>query len=988
MLIAPLLAISSTAVAAPKINYQDNALPLFRNSCLGCHNPDKKKGGLDLTSWQAAMAGGSDGAVINPGDADGSMLYRVVTHEDEPAMPPKADKLPQAQLDIIKQWILAGALPTANGKPGKAAKAKIDLTFNAAAGRKPAGTPAMPHDMLMEAIVHAQRPGALCALAASPWAPVVALSGQHEVLLYNPQTLALLGVLPFTEGQPQVLNFSANGSLLLVGGGQAAKSGKVVLWDVASGNRVTDVGDEFDAVLAADISPDQSRVALGGPNKLLKVYSTKDGSLIDTIKSHTDWVTAAAYSPDGVMFASGDRAGGLWIWEAKTDREFYNLAGHKAGVTAVAWRPDSNVLASASEDGTIKLWDMNSGKEARSWQAHGGGVLCVNFAGDGRIVSCGRDHVVRLWKPDGSPLKDLGSLPDIALKAVFSNDGNRVIAGDFSGVVQVFDVSTGKPVDAIDSNPPPLADRITAAAQKLAQLQPPADKATADLAAARDAQQKSQQATQAGQAALDTVKKAVDDGKARVATMQNNEHAANDALNAQRQAVASSESNVNRLNTVMQQATAARQTAQQEADAAHNAMPARQQAIDAATKALVDAKAVMASAPAATQPPATQPATTQPAPAQPDNTAVAQAQAALDKANADMAQARQLDSDKANQLKQKVDALARAQTDVAQANTQLADARKGLADKDKAHADAVAQLQTAQQTLTQAQNNQPSAEKQLAAQQDQQKNADQRVAQASAAADAAGQQLSAAKGEVARLKAGQFFTSVYAARKVLNDQMAQQEQMSQALAAAQAAIDKANGDMTTAQQAFANAPARIAAKQAAINKATDAMNAANANVSAAQATLARRQSLQTDATALSQRIRDEASKSPDDKALADVAAKGQTAIDALNGDLVTAKQFVDQKTAEAKLAADGVAAAQADLAKEQADIAAAPQKIEALKAAVAAAQADLPPKKSALDDATHAVETAKAKADQLETDYRKLTQQAGGDAAPQPPGKT
>ncbi len=159
LFIGTLLALSSGAGAA-KINYQDHALPIFRNSCLGCHNPDKKKGGLDLTSWQAAMNGGSDGAVINPGDAEGSLLYRVIMHEDEPSMPPKRDKLPQAELDMIKKWIIAGALPTASGKPAKSAKPKIDLSFKAPAGHRPDGPPPMPHDLLLESVVHAQRPGA------------------------------------------------------------------------------------------------------------------------------------------------------------------------------------------------------------------------------------------------------------------------------------------------------------------------------------------------------------------------------------------------------------------------------------------------------------------------------------------------------------------------------------------------------------------------------------------------------------------------------------------------------------------------------------------------------------------------------------------------------------------------------------------------------------------------------------------------------------
>ena len=57
------------------------------------------------------------------------------------------------------------------------------------------------------------------ALATSPWAPVAAVAGQKQVLLFNMETFEVLGALPFPEGVAQVLRFSRNGSLLLAGGG-------------------------------------------------------------------------------------------------------------------------------------------------------------------------------------------------------------------------------------------------------------------------------------------------------------------------------------------------------------------------------------------------------------------------------------------------------------------------------------------------------------------------------------------------------------------------------------------------------------------------------------------------------------------------------------------------------------------------------------------------------------------------------------------------
>ncbi|MEY4403360.1 MAG: hypothetical protein RIR91_1395, partial [Verrucomicrobiota bacterium] len=43
--------------AAVKLTYDDHIRPLLENKCFSCHNPDKKKGGLDLTNYAALVAG-------------------------------------------------------------------------------------------------------------------------------------------------------------------------------------------------------------------------------------------------------------------------------------------------------------------------------------------------------------------------------------------------------------------------------------------------------------------------------------------------------------------------------------------------------------------------------------------------------------------------------------------------------------------------------------------------------------------------------------------------------------------------------------------------------------------------------------------------------------------------------------------------------------------------------------------------------------------
>src|SRR5262249_55553842 len=161
-----------------------------------------------------------------------------------------------------------------------------------------------------EPILTTPRTDAVTALAASPWAPLVAVGGHKQVLLYNTDTLDLVGVFAFPYGKPNALKFSRNGSLLLAGGGRGGQYGKAVVWNITSGEKIIEVGDETDTVLAADISADQTQIALGGPNKMIRIYSTRDGEKVREIKKHTDWIYALDYSPDGVLLASADRTGG------------------------------------------------------------------------------------------------------------------------------------------------------------------------------------------------------------------------------------------------------------------------------------------------------------------------------------------------------------------------------------------------------------------------------------------------------------------------------------------------------------------------------------------------------------------------------------------------------------------------------------------------------------------------------------------------------
>ncbi len=454
---------TATAADAPKVTYVDHVLPILRAKCLSCHNTDKKSGGLDLSNFTAVKAGGGSGEIFDPGNSGASILWKVINHEEEPKMPPNSDKLPADMLAIIKTWIDGGALETSGSKALASKKPKMDLKLTSAPTVRPEGPPPMPGRMSLAPVVRTKTTTAITSLAVNPWSPLVAVPGQKQVLLYNTATLELLGVLPYPEGIPQVLKFTRNGSLLMAAGGHAAAQGKVVIFNVRTGERVTEVGDELDTILAADISPDQSLIALGGSAKMIRVYSIADGSKLWESKKHTDWVTSLAFAPDSVLLATGDRNGGVFVWEAETGREFHMLKAHTAMITGFSWRLDSNILASSSEDTTVRLWEMENGGNVKGWGAHGVGASSVDFARDGRIVSAGRDRVVKIWDQNGTAVRAFEAMPDITLACAICNETNRVIGADWTGAIRVWNAVDGAKIGDLTPNPPTLEERLATA---------------------------------------------------------------------------------------------------------------------------------------------------------------------------------------------------------------------------------------------------------------------------------------------------------------------------------------------------------------------------------------------------------------------------------------------------------------------------------------------------------------------------------------------
>jgi Protein of unknown function (DUF1553)/Protein of unknown function (DUF1549)/Planctomycete cytochrome C/F5/8 type C domain len=98
----------SVVVAGEPALFPDHVAPLLRQRCVSCHNPVKKRGGLDLTTREHLLQGGDTGPTAMPGAAGDSLLIQM-TAGAEAKMPKQGPKLTPAEVGFLRQWIDDGA---------------------------------------------------------------------------------------------------------------------------------------------------------------------------------------------------------------------------------------------------------------------------------------------------------------------------------------------------------------------------------------------------------------------------------------------------------------------------------------------------------------------------------------------------------------------------------------------------------------------------------------------------------------------------------------------------------------------------------------------------------------------------------------------------------------------------------------------------------------------------------------------------------------
>lgn len=454
------LPLTARAEEPAKVSYYKDVRPVFQQHCNGCHQPAKPLGGYVMTTHADLLKAGERGksGVVAGKLAQSYLAEQIKVHANGKAEMPKGrDPLAPAQIKLVTDWIEQGA---ADDTPASAKAAVVDAS-------NPPKYSAPP---------------VITAVAFDPDGSQLAVTGYHEVLLYDTKEYALRSRLIGISERVQSIAYSPDGKKLAAVGGAPGRFGEVQVWRPADEKLVLSAPVTFDTLYGVSWAPDGKTVAFGCADNTVRAVDATSGKQTLQMGTHSDWVLGTVFSQDGAHLISVGRDMSMKLTEVETQRFIDNVTSItpgalKGGLIAVDRRPVKerrltkvpqdeagkfvekvyDEVVAAGADGRPRLYKIHrevkrqigdDANKIREYEPMLGRVSAVAFSPDGsKFAACGGldgKGEVRVYDTASGAKVGCEKITGPVYAVAWHPDGKLIASAGFDGTVWLHDPATGK----------------------------------------------------------------------------------------------------------------------------------------------------------------------------------------------------------------------------------------------------------------------------------------------------------------------------------------------------------------------------------------------------------------------------------------------------------------------------------------------------------------------------------------------------------------
>lgn len=370
-----------------------------------------------------------------------------------------AYKLHQDEKEKIQESIDSLVAAVTTSKAGDSSRAWHGIA-NSAATLLQTGTPATKLESALDELWSHPRPpvvlrghdAALIDVALSPDGKRAATaSDDASARLWDTETGRTLAVLRGHKYQVSKVTFSRDGAYVATGSDDAT----VRVWDAANGQQRLPILQHRGNITGIAFCAGCDRLLTASRDGTAIVWDAHSGKVVRILDGHEGPVLASALSSDGKLALTASDDGPARLWDIDSSNPPTRLPSQEGNATHVAFSRDGQRILTATDRGWLHVWDR-SGKKIDTWsEAHAWPI-----ATDGERIFMQRKEDDRhtgflVEAKTGRRVSTLWADTRF-VAARFSADGSKLLTAAEDGVVQAWEVLTGRETGVMSGHSEPV----------------------------------------------------------------------------------------------------------------------------------------------------------------------------------------------------------------------------------------------------------------------------------------------------------------------------------------------------------------------------------------------------------------------------------------------------------------------------------------------------------------------------------------------------